>query len=129
MIAPHLLAAILAFGVYGMGYGSDGIEPVMKILINSSYFRFGMIGVTGSLFNNRKYLKCDTEYCHYRDPKILLEDMAMAGHSIEYQVIIILFYCIFFRIIAYFALKYRMTSGVRNKIIHFVTKTVKKTKH
>lgn len=111
-----------------MGYGKDGIEPVMKILISLSYFRFGMIGFTSTLFNDRKYLTCDTDYCHYRDPKLLQTDMAMAGYTPAYQVIVILAYGILFRILAFFALKYRMTSGLRNKIVDLVAKTVKKTK-
>lgn len=128
VIAPHILAVILAFGVYGMGYGKDGVQSIMKIIISLSYFRFGMVGFTGTLFNDRMYLSCNVEYCHYKDPRILQADMAMIDQTPGYQLIVICAYGILFRIIAFFSLKYRMTSGLRNKIVDLVAKTVKKTK-
>lgn len=112
-----------------MGYGKN-IEPLMKILTSASYFRFGLAGITESLFNDRGYLNCDDDYdyCHYRDPNLVLEEMGMGGSTPGYQCIFILIYCFVFRILAFFALKYRMTSGLRNKIVDLVAKTVKKTK-
>lgn len=110
-----------------MGYGKT-VEPVMKILISTSYFRFGLAGVTESLFNDREYLNCDVDYCHYRDPNMVLSDMGIDGSTPGRQCIYILIYCVIFRILAFFALKYRMTSGLRNKLVVLVAKTVKKTK-
>lgn len=94
----------------------------------TSYFRFGLVGVSGTLFNNRERLGCNEEYCHYRDPELLMNDMGMAGGTPENQIYPIIIYAIIFRVLPFFALKYRMTSELRNKIVHFVAKTVKKTK-
>lgn len=100
----------------------------MKIFMSASFFRFGLVGIVGTLFNDRERLPCDEVYCHYRDPELVMFDMGMAGGKPRNQVYILILYTAVFRVLAFFALKYRMSSEMKNKIVHFVAKTVKKAK-
>ncbi|KAJ8976176.1 hypothetical protein NQ317_002065 [Molorchus minor] len=125
VVAPHILALLLALAVYGMGY-KTGIEPLMKILMTTSYLRFGLAGFSATLFNHRKPMKCDELYCHYRNPELLLADMGMDETQPINQIIVILAFLVLFRIISYLSLKYNMTSELRNTIVHYAAKIVKK---
>ncbi|XP_023019227.1 ATP-binding cassette subfamily G member 4 [Leptinotarsa decemlineata] len=124
VVAPHILAVLLALSVYGMGY-KDDVEYFMKVLMSMSYLRYGVVGITASFFNEREPLECDELYCHYRDPKILMADMGMANSKVENQLFFTLIMMIIFRVIAYVALKYRMTSELRNRIVHIAVKVIK----
>lgn len=124
MVAPHIIAVLLAFAVYGMGYRNT-IEPFMKVMMSLSYLRYGLEGFTGSLFYLRKPLECKEVYCHYRNPAVLMEEMGMKGSSPEVNFLYICISLILFRIIAYISLKYRMTSELRNKLVHYAAKIVK----
>ncbi|CAG9854002.1 unnamed protein product [Phyllotreta striolata] len=124
VVAPHILALVLALGVYGMGY-KDGIESFMKVIISFSYMRFGLVGTAGSLFNNRSNIPCEGTYCHYRNSEVLMADMGMGGTKPSYQFAYIMIFTVIFRVLAYLALKYRMTSELRNKLVYYATKIVK----
>ncbi|VEN42428.1 unnamed protein product [Callosobruchus maculatus] len=125
VVAPHLLALLLALAVYGMGY-RNSIEPFMKVMMSLSYLRFGLVGFSGVVFNNRKPMECEDVYCHYKDPQVLMADMGMKGTLPEHQFYFILISLVLFRVIAYITLKYRMTSELRNKLVHYAAKIVKK---
>ncbi|KAJ8949881.1 hypothetical protein NQ318_010515 [Aromia moschata] len=125
VVAPHVLALLLALSVYGMGYKTS-IEPFMKILMSTTYLRFGLVGFTGTLFNQRKPLRCDELYCHYRDPELMMTDMGMQNTHPAKQFAIIMGFMVFFRILSYMSLKYSMTSELRNKLVHYAAKIVRK---
>ncbi|XP_056637989.1 ATP-binding cassette sub-family G member 4-like isoform X1 [Diorhabda sublineata] len=124
VVAPHILALLVALAVYGMGY-KDSIEPTMKIFMSFSYIRFGLVGATTSLLSNRDPLECDEIYCHYRDPEVMLKDLGMKGAISFEQFTYITIFTILFRLTAYMSLKYRMTSELRNKLVYYATKIVK----
>ncbi|CAH1160162.1 unnamed protein product [Phaedon cochleariae] len=124
VVAPHILAILLAFAVYGMGYGA-AIEPFMKVMMSTSYMRYGLVGVTSSIFNKRKPMQCDDYYCHYRNPELLMTEMGMPNSNPQLQFWYLLVSLVVYRVIAYLALKYRMTSELRNKIVHYAAKIVK----
>lgn len=125
-----------------MGYRA-AIEPVMKVLISFSYLRFGVVGFSATLFSNRELLNCDEIYCHYRDPEVcslntqiceikikiyfqlLLKDMGMVGEDPKIQFSYIVGYLVLFRVLAYCTLKYRLTSELSNKIVHYAAKIVR----
>ncbi|XP_028140494.2 ATP-binding cassette subfamily G member 4-like [Diabrotica virgifera virgifera] len=124
VVAPCWLAILLALSVYGMGY-KDGIEPVMKAFMSLSYVRYGLVGISSTLLNDRAEMDCNDIYCHYKNPEKLLEDMGMSQNVPLHQFAYILGYTVLFRIIAYISLKYRMTSELRNKLVYYAAKIVK----
>lgn len=56
---------------------------------------------------------------------MLLRDMGMQDEDHKVQFYIILGYLVFFRILAYCTLKYRLTSELSNKIVYFAAKVVR----
>uniref|UniRef100_A0A0U9HZ98 Putative ABCG protein n=1 Tax=Chrysomela populi TaxID=154003 RepID=A0A0U9HZ98_CHRPP len=124
VVAPHILAVLLAFAVYGMGYGAR-VEPVMKVLMSTSYMRYGLVGVTSVIFNKRSPLECDDFYCHYRNPELLMAEMGMPDSNPQHQFYCLLIPLVVFRLLSYLALRYRMTSELRYKIVHYAAKIVK----
>ncbi|KAJ8922854.1 hypothetical protein NQ315_007889 [Exocentrus adspersus] len=124
VVAPHILALILALAVYGMGY-KGGIEPLMKALMSTSYLRFGLVGLSGVLFNDRKPMDCNQIYCHYRNPDLIIRDMGMTDAKPPNQFIVVMGFMFFFRLISYLSLKYSMTSELRNTIVHYAAKIVR----
>lgn len=124
VVAPHILALLLALAVYGMGY-KTGIEPLMKVLMSTSYLRFGLVGFSGTLFNDRKPMECMEIYCHYRHSELVMEDMGMSGTKPYNQFLIIMGFMVLFRFVSYLSLKYSMTSELRNTIVHYAAKIVR----
>ncbi|CAH0560095.1 unnamed protein product [Brassicogethes aeneus] len=127
IVGPSTLAPLLALAVYGMGYKSS-IEPLMKALMSLSYLRYGMVGFCEAIFRDREPLDCaeDEVYCHYRIPEILMVDMGMANQNFHAQLLVILGFALFFRVFAYVALKYRLTSELSSKIMHVAYKVFRK---
>lgn len=127
-MAPSTLGVLLALGIYGMGYSADHVMPFMKFLMTFTYFRFGLVGISAALFNDREPLRCNEIYCHYRNPEVFLMDVGIVGGTPQHEIVIVILYCIFFRVVAYFALTYSINSELKSKLVHFVVQTVKKTK-
>ncbi|KAG5880493.1 hypothetical protein JTB14_035204 [Gonioctena quinquepunctata] len=127
IVAPSLIAILLAFAVYGMGYRNT-YEPFMNVLISTSYLRFGFVAISATIFDNRDFLNCEEDYCHYRDTQLLMTDMGMANVNKGYQFLGVLIFSVLFRVIAYMSLKFRMTSVLRDKIIRYALKIVKRNK-
>lgn len=125
VVGPAVLAPLLALAIYGMGYKYD-IEPVMKILMTLSYLRFGIVGFNDVLLNNRSPLKCSDElYCHYKDPQLLMRDMGMANTKFENQFMGVIIFMILFRVVAFIALRYRLTAEFSVKIVNYATKILR----
>ncbi|KAI7815557.1 ABC subfamily G member 4, partial [Rhyzopertha dominica] len=123
VVGPAVLAPLLALAVYGMGYKGD-IEPMMKFLMTFSYLRYALVGFTDTLFNNRAPLKCLEEelYCHYKDPQLLMRDMGMDNTKLENQVMALIIFTVLFRMVAFLALRYRLTAEFSVRIVNYATK-------
>lgn len=122
MVGPAVLAPLLALAVYGMGYKSD-IEPVMKVLMNLSYLRYGVVGFNDALLNGRPFLNCKDEiYCHYKDPQLLMRDMGMADTQFGNQILGMFVFMVLFRTVAFLVLRYRLTAEFSVRIMNYATK-------
>lgn len=64
-------------------------------------------------------------YCHYKDPKLLLKDLGMEGLSTEYQIIALIIFMVIYRSTAFLALRYRLTAEFSNKIINIAAKVLR----
>lgn len=47
-------------------------------------------------------------YCYYRDARLLVRDLAMEGDVTVNQMLGLAFYCVLFRVAAFFSLRYVM---------------------
>jgi hypothetical protein len=128
IVAPASFSPLLALAVYGMGHG-EAIESRMAVLMSLSYLRYGLVAITDSLYgHSRPPLSClgsDFEYCHYKDPKLLLRDLGMADTTTLGQILALLGFAVLCRFLAYFALRYRLTSEFSNQVLNYVAKILR----
>ncbi|KAF2886295.1 hypothetical protein ILUMI_19878 [Ignelater luminosus] len=112
LLGPAMSAPLVLFCIYGIGYGQS-VGPVMKIVIYTSYMRVAVVATVQSIFGNRQPLECtDEDFCYYQDPRLLLRDAGMANSSYALHVLGLIAYIILFRVVAYLALRFTLTSEV-----------------
>lgn len=114
----------MALCCYGMGFGPY-IESAMKVLMSASYLRYGLTGFSLALYNNREKMECPDEFCLYSDPKLLLRDVGMSNDSYPIQIVWLLGFTAMHRTVAYFALRYRLTTEFTSKFMLYVSKFLK----
>lgn len=127
IITPMMLVPACVVAVYGMGFGQH-IESFMSILMSLSYVRYLLEATCVSLYSNRPNMNCPTGYsiCLYKDPKLILRDLGMLNTSLLTQFIVLINFYIFIRILAYFALRYRLNKELSNKVITYMKKLLKR---
>lgn len=90
-----------------------------------SYLRYSVTGFCLALYHKRPFLDCNTDVCLYSDPRILLRDLGMATDTYGTQIIFLAMFTILFRLVAYFALRYRLTSEFTSKFMTNISKFLK----
>jgi len=128
IVAPASFSPLLALAAYGMGHG-EAIEGSMSFLMSLSYLRYGLVAITNSLYgHNRPILSCvgsEIEYCHYKDPKLLLRDLGMADTTTLEQILALFAFAVLYRFVAYLALRYRLTSEFSNQVLNYIAKILR----
>ncbi|KAG6460911.1 hypothetical protein O3G_MSEX012299 [Manduca sexta] len=124
IMGPALVSPLLALCCYGMGFGPY-IEGSMKALMSASYLRYGLTGLSLALYEQRAYLDCSMEFCLYSDPRLLLRDLGMTNDHYYIQIIGLLAFTVVHRVLAYFALRYRLTAEFSNKFLSYISKFLK----
>lgn len=128
IVAPASVSPLLALAAYGMGHG-EAIEGSMSFLMGLSYLRYGIVAITSSLYgHNRPLLSCpenETDYCHYKDPKLLLRDLGMADTTTLEQILALFAFAVIYRFVAYLALRYRLTSEFSIQVLNYIAKILR----
>jgi len=128
IVAPASVSPLLVLAAYGMGHGEE-IEGSMSFLMGLSYLRYGIVAITNSLYgHNRPILNCpgsETEYCHYKDPKLLLRDLGMADTTTLGQILALFAFAVVYRFVAYLALRYRLTSEFSIQVLNYIAKILR----
>lgn len=124
IIGPAIVSPLLALCCYGMGFGSY-IESFMKALMSISYLRYGLTGFSLALYTNRPFMDCPSPFCLYANPGILLRDLGMEHDMYYMQIIALLAFTTLHRVVAYFALRYRLTAEFSNKFMVRISKFLK----
>ncbi|XP_028164905.1 ATP-binding cassette subfamily G member 4-like [Ostrinia nubilalis] len=124
IVGPAIAAPLLALCCYGMGFGPT-IETSMRTLMSASYLRYGLSGFSLSLYQNRQAMECHEDFCLYADPNLILRDVGMANDNYIIQVVALLAFTALHRLLAYFALRYRLTAEFSNKFMAYVSKFLK----
>lgn len=106
-----------------MGYGF-AIEYSMKIAMCTSYIRLAIVALHLAMLEDRPQFDCLEEMliCFYKDPKHILRDFGMLGHSYWIEILGLTCFVIFYQLIAFFALRYRLSTEFAPKIANIVTK-------
>lgn len=107
-----------------MGFGAF-IEKIMHFLMSISYLRYGLTGFCLALYQKRPLMECNSDFCLYADTKILLRDIGMANDSYAIQITGLILFTILHRLVAYFALRYRLTTEFTSKFMTYISKFLK----
>lgn len=70
-------------------------------------------------------MNCDEVFCLYADPKLLLRDLGMIDDNYYFQILALFAFTVLHRVLAYYALRYRLTVEFSNKYIAYVSKLLK----
>lgn len=124
ILGPATAAPLLALCCYGMGFGKY-IETTMQVLMSMSYMRYGISGLSLALYTNRPVMDCPTTFCLYADPRIFLRDLGMENDIYYVQILLLLMFTTFHRVLAYCALRYRLTAEFSNKFMIYISKFLK----
>lgn len=75
-----------------------------------SFLRSGTVGIVLTIFGrNRQKLECYQNYCHFADPKVLLEYLDIDRITVWSQIYYLIAILILFRAAMYVALRYKLT--------------------
>lgn len=108
-VAPLTLAPFLGLATYGFDFAKS-IPWYIAILMKMSFLRSGTVGIVITIFGrNRKKLDCYQNYCHFADPKVLLEYLDIDHTTVWSQIYYLMTILIIFRAAMYIALRYKLT--------------------
>lgn len=124
IVGPAIVAPLLALCCYGMGFGAF-IEKIMHFLMSISYLRYGLTGFCLALYQRRPLMDCDSDFCLYSDTNVLLRDIGMANDNYRTQVLGLILFTILHRLVAYFVLRYRLTTEFTSKFMTYISKLLK----
>ncbi|XP_015108962.1 ATP-binding cassette sub-family G member 4 [Diachasma alloeum] len=108
-IGPVSTVPIILFSGFFIKY--TAMPSYLSWLSYLSFIRYGFEGAMLTVFGyNRPRLKCREAYCHYREPKKFLEEMAMDKSAYWLDAVALLAMLIVLRFSTYFVLKLKIRS-------------------
>ena len=76
-----------------------------------AYVRYGFEGTILSIYSyDREPLQCSVPYCHFKHPHKFLEELNLQDGVFWIDVVVLIGYFFFFRILGYFVLKFKIKS-------------------
>nr|CAD7571898.1 unnamed protein product [Timema californicum] len=111
-VGPSFCVPLMILGAYGLGTGLKGIPLMIRIAMHLSYIRYGLEGLVLSLFGyDRARSNCPKAevYCHFSDPRVLLQDMGMENCEYWIDLIGLAVSFVVAKSVAYVFLRWRLT--------------------
>ncbi|KAL1509071.1 hypothetical protein ABEB36_003869 [Hypothenemus hampei] len=108
-LGPTLTVPMMMFA--GFGVSLRDLPRYLYWGSYISYLRFALEGVVGAVYGlNRPKIDCPDEYCHYRDPKKFLADVAVKSDQFGNDVIALVLFWFILRTLSFVVLKYKLHS-------------------
>lgn len=108
-IGPVTSVPIILFSGFFIKFST--MPGYLRWLSYISFVRYGFEGALISVLGyDRPRLKCSEEYCHFRSPTKFLEEMAMDKAVYWIDVVALIGFLIFLRIVTYFVLRLKLRS-------------------
>lgn len=126
-MGPVVTVPFMIISVYGMGW-ANSVPIYMKILMYTSYLRFGLEGLVISVYgNNREGMDCPkTEfYCHFKEPERLLQEVGMIGIVYWIDVVALIGMVIFYRGLSFLLLRRRLSTKPSSPALTYLGQFVK----
>ncbi|KAF5308851.1 hypothetical protein FQR65_LT00551 [Abscondita terminalis] len=127
VVASAIASPLIILCFHGLGYGSS-ITPYMRIIMGVSYVRFAVVAGMVAILENRGPFEClEDVFCYYKDPDHILKDLGMLHSSYGWNMLGLAIYALLFRIIAFFAIRYRLTAQFStSRIPNYISKLLKR---
>ncbi|KAK9293493.1 hypothetical protein QLX08_011583 [Tetragonisca angustula] len=124
---PALTVPIMLFAIQGMGEKIN-LPLYRKLIMYSSYIRYGLEGLTTSLYGyNREMLYCPIEemYCPFRSPREILLMMQMEHVTFWVDIVALIIILICLRILFYYLLRQRLTPNKTFQTLTLIGRIIK----
>lgn len=100
----------LGLAIYGFDFAKD-IGTFMRLLMRTSPMRCGLAAFVIVTFGfGRKPLQCDDIYCHFADPKVLLDYLDGYDSQIYIEMAALAVSILLYRVLAYLSLRKRFAT-------------------
>lgn len=127
-VGPAFSVPFMLLAVYGIGSKVHTIPWWIRISMNLSYLRFGLEGLTVSIYGGkRENLICpDNEiYCPLKMPRSLLKEVGMETANYWIAVAALFGYFLLFKLICYVILKHRLKRTRASGVIWMIGRFIK----
>lgn len=100
----------LGLACYGIDFAKD-VNWFIKILMKTSPLRCGAVAIVLACFGfGRTKLECNEIYCHFDDPKVLMQFLDISSNSRFYiELVAIVISILFYRILAFLSIWRRLS--------------------
>lgn len=109
-VGPIIVVLLMMFS--GFGVNLRDIPYLLKWGTEISFLRYGLEALVAAIYDAREILPCYEYYCHYRYPKMFLNEVAMTTDGFGKDVIALVITLLITRVVAYFMLRLRVNARV-----------------
>lgn len=102
----------MLLSVYNIGGGISNVPAYMRILMSTSYLRFGLEGIIDAVYgHSRTDMICpeDEVFCPYKKPGFLKKIMGFEDIDFRISFMALFGFYILFNVMAYFLLRQRIS--------------------
>lgn len=106
-LAPVMSVPFLLFSGFFVSF--DAIPQMLRWITYLSYIRYGFEGTALATYSfGREKLKCFQQYCHFKKPQVILEELDMLDSNIHVDIIALIAIFVVLRLMAYLFLRWKL---------------------
>lgn len=107
---PIFMIPMMMFS--GFGVNLRDIPSYLKWGTHVSFFRYALENYVAAVYGtDRREFTCFTVYCHYKDPKLFLEEIAMSEIDVTFALQMLVLTLVTVRVLGYFVLSWKVRLG------------------
>ncbi|KAL0270444.1 UNVERIFIED_CONTAM: hypothetical protein PYX00_007858 [Menopon gallinae] len=108
-VGPAIVAPLLGLAVYGFDFARQ-VSWFTYAIMKLSFIRCAVVATAITIFGfGRGPMECNEVYCHFKEPKLVLDFLDIEHVSVWSEIAALFLILIFFRIVNYCCLKYRVS--------------------